>query len=85
MIEYANQNNTGFMMSLGNNLILGTFDSYVPLLMIILVLSKLFKITDKIISHIYSDYCSEPIPNYLEHENKIVQNSELLKNMRLIE
>lgn len=86
MIKYTHSNvNTGYMISLGHNLVLSPFDSYTPIIMIILIFMKLFKITDKILSYFDIDYCSEPVANNLDHENKIIQNMELLKKMKLIE
>ena len=86
MIKYTQSNvNTGYMTSLGKNLVLSPFDSYIPILMIILTLMKLLKITDKILSCFDIDYCSEPVANNLDHENKIIQNIELLKRTEFIE
>lgn len=86
MIKYTRSDvNTGYMISLGSNLVLSPFDSYTPILMIILTLMKLLKITDRIMSCFDIDYCSEPVPNNLDHENKIIQNEELLKRTKFIE
>jgi len=86
MIKYTDSNvDTGYMISLGKNLILSPFDSYMPILMIILTLMKLFKITDKVMSSFDLDYCSEPVTNNLDHENRIMQNIELLKSAQIID
>jgi len=81
MIKYTDMNvQTGYMMSLGSNLVLSKFDNYLPVIMIVIFLMKLLKITDRIIIFLNIDYCSEPIKYNLEHEDKIAQNIAILKS-----